>query len=329
MLARYLRRACAIRSVELGGGNHIGDKGARHLARALRTNTSLEYLSLPGNGIGDSGTRRLAVALRQNATLQVLDISSNGISHVGASHLAEALAQNRGLLRLILEGNEDIGDVGAEGLAEGLERNGVLQEIVLVLSGVGLTGALRLSKALHPVQPGPMAEMIEAEDTEEAADAEVKAKGVDTAVSPSPRRRQAPSPRRSRPPSPCPITKDTEKRSTGPSVAPPPARQGTVLGMDGLEMEIPPHLVDADKAAWQLRTVVLRHQAVGERPGAFDSLRQWMQASPTILPGSVEAAALRADAKDENSEDSEPEQKNTSQRRSVRFSRLSLAVTGD
>eukprot|EP00746_Dinoflagellata_sp_MGD_P070118 gnl/MRDRNA2_/MRDRNA2_28690_c0_seq1.p1 gnl/MRDRNA2_/MRDRNA2_28690_c0~~gnl/MRDRNA2_/MRDRNA2_28690_c0_seq1.p1 ORF type:complete len:1160 (+),score=215.30 gnl/MRDRNA2_/MRDRNA2_28690_c0_seq1:391-3480(+) len=298
-LARYLRRACAIRSVELGGGNHIGAKGARHIARALRTNTCLEYLSLPGNGIGDSGTRRLALALRQNTTLQVLDISSNGISHVGARHLAESLAQNRGLLQLVLESNEDIGDVGAQSLAEGLERNGVLQEIVLVLSGVGLAGALRLSRALQPVT-----QVGDAHSTPGGTDVQVKDKDLEkNVVDPNALEAalQFPSPRRS--------TLQAE----------------SVLGMDGLEMAIPPKPPDSDKAAWQLRSVVLRHQAAGERPGAFDSLRQWMQACPTVMPGSVEAAALRADAQEEISEDSE-EEKPTAQKRSVRFSRLSFAI---
>ncbi|GBG24321.1 Leucine-rich repeat serine/threonine-protein kinase 2 [Hondaea fermentalgiana] len=52
--------------------NGIGDKGAKALAKALETNTTLQLLGLNTNNIGSEGHTSLANALKQNRRLQTL-----------------------------------------------------------------------------------------------------------------------------------------------------------------------------------------------------------------------------------------------------------------
>ncbi|CAF3897195.1 unnamed protein product, partial [Rotaria magnacalcarata] len=74
--------------------NQIGDKGAQHLAGALRNNTTLTALELGENQIGALGAQHLADALRNNTTLATLDLRGNEIGALGAQHLADALQNN-------------------------------------------------------------------------------------------------------------------------------------------------------------------------------------------------------------------------------------------
>ncbi len=74
------------------------------LAECLKTNTSLEFLSLAKNHIEYRGAEALAEMLKENTTLQ--DIRLNGdpsISENGATLLIEALKDNRVLTRIEIE----------------------------------------------------------------------------------------------------------------------------------------------------------------------------------------------------------------------------------
>ncbi len=53
----------------------LGDEGAKAIAGALKTNTTLTDLDLSSNGIENDGQLALAEAVRQNATLQVLTMT--------------------------------------------------------------------------------------------------------------------------------------------------------------------------------------------------------------------------------------------------------------
>lgn len=89
------------------GGCGIGPKGARALAEALETNSTLRHLSLSGNGaVGDLGAFCMADALVFNRTLRRLDLRGAGIGAAGARQLTMIVqgAGNR-VLRLL-----DVGD---------------------------------------------------------------------------------------------------------------------------------------------------------------------------------------------------------------------------
>ncbi|KAL1504242.1 hypothetical protein AB1Y20_010651 [Prymnesium parvum] len=55
--------------------NRIGAKGAKEVAAALKTNTTLTSLNLSGNDIGAEGAKEVAAALKTNTTLTSLNLS--------------------------------------------------------------------------------------------------------------------------------------------------------------------------------------------------------------------------------------------------------------
>lgn len=58
---------------------HLGNKGAKVLAHALKHNTSLTYLALENNQIGNEGAETLANALQHNTSLTGLCLLNNQI----------------------------------------------------------------------------------------------------------------------------------------------------------------------------------------------------------------------------------------------------------
>jgi Ran GTPase-activating protein (RanGAP) involved in mRNA processing and transport len=51
--------------------NSIGDDGAKALAEALKTNSTLTTLDLQNNSIGPDGAKALAEALKTNSTVTI------------------------------------------------------------------------------------------------------------------------------------------------------------------------------------------------------------------------------------------------------------------
>lgn len=108
----------------------VSDKGAKQLAQALQTNTSLTHLSLATNKISDEGGVELAKALESNSTLEVLWLPGNNMGDISAAHFAQSLHTNKTLKGLGLLSNY-ITDLGAAQLAESLKINGTLEELEL------------------------------------------------------------------------------------------------------------------------------------------------------------------------------------------------------
>lgn len=83
-----------------------GDKGAKHLAQALTTNTAIKEIHIAGhNEIHDAGACYLAEALQKNKTLVSLHISDSYISSNGAAALSVCLEKNKNLKNLSLPDN--------------------------------------------------------------------------------------------------------------------------------------------------------------------------------------------------------------------------------
>src|SRR3990167_6781853 len=106
----------------------IGDEGAKALAKALQTNTSLTRLNLNLNNISDEGAKALANALQTNTSLTTLDLRWNDIGAEGVTALANALKTNSSLTRLDL-GNNRIGAESVTALANALQHNFFMTEI--------------------------------------------------------------------------------------------------------------------------------------------------------------------------------------------------------
>ena len=96
---------------------HIGDEGAKVLADALRTNTSVERLYLWNTGIGDDGAKALAAVLASNASLKDISLGGNRIGDEGGKALAAALRTNT-TLRLLYLGNNRIRNEAKQAMAK-------------------------------------------------------------------------------------------------------------------------------------------------------------------------------------------------------------------
>ncbi|KAH9773496.1 RNI-like superfamily protein [Citrus sinensis] len=149
-LAEALLENSTIRSLHLNG-NYGGALGANALAKGLEGNKSLRELHLHGNSIGDEGIRALMSGLSsRKGKLAVLDIGNNSISAKGAFHVAEYIKNCKSLLWINLYMN-DIGDEGAEKIADALKQNRTITTIDLLdlaYNPIGADGAKALSEVL-------------------------------------------------------------------------------------------------------------------------------------------------------------------------------------
>jgi Ran GTPase-activating protein (RanGAP) involved in mRNA processing and transport len=107
--------------------NPIGDAGAAEVARALKTNRTLQTISLSAAGIGAAGATALASAIKQNSTLTSLDLASNNLG-AGAVAMAQALAGNSALAVLLI-GDCHIDEEGGAALSEVLASNQALTTV--------------------------------------------------------------------------------------------------------------------------------------------------------------------------------------------------------
>ena len=98
------------------------DKGIIALAKSLKSNSTLIYLSLNSTNIHVKGAKAIAEALKQNSTLSILHMHRNMIGDEGAKSIAESLKTNKTLTCLDLRATW-IGDEGAKAIFESLQSN--------------------------------------------------------------------------------------------------------------------------------------------------------------------------------------------------------------
>lgn len=97
--------ACSVRSLFIRTTS-MGDAGARAIADALETNTSLRDLSLTGSHISAVGAASIGRALVQNDTLSRLNLAHNRISVEGLIALARGIQQSMALTSLNVSSNQ-------------------------------------------------------------------------------------------------------------------------------------------------------------------------------------------------------------------------------
>ncbi|NXX33649.1 LRC34 protein, partial [Nicator chloris] len=120
-----------------------------HIARMLRSNSSLVELHLGKHGMKNFGVERLCDALYKNSTLRYLDLSCNNITSDGVKFLGELLKRNKTLEILDLTANR-IEDDGAIYLSEALAtRNMTLQALSVVSNNITGKGLLALAQAME------------------------------------------------------------------------------------------------------------------------------------------------------------------------------------
>jgi len=95
----------AITSLRLEGFSHIKNEQIRVIFEAIRTNSTLQSLSLPHANFDSKGVKYLCDALLVNTALTELDIPSVNVGDEGARHIARFLAFNTTLRILNLSQN--------------------------------------------------------------------------------------------------------------------------------------------------------------------------------------------------------------------------------
>lgn len=127
-------------------GHSIGDAGLVAIAAGLKANKKLHTLRISNDEtIGEKGVTALAGALRGNTTLCVLSVDRCSVGPNGAKALGDALAGNSKLQSLILDGDTQIGDRGAQDLAQCFWEGSALTLVSVVNCGIGAKGACALA----------------------------------------------------------------------------------------------------------------------------------------------------------------------------------------
>jgi Ran GTPase-activating protein (RanGAP) involved in mRNA processing and transport len=121
--------------------------GASALADALTVNRSLRSLNLDDNPLGEKGIRPLADALTYNSSLRCLSVNYTECEDGGAAAFAHALAHGSSIIELDL-GNCDITNTGAIALARGVTLNTKLRRLNLTCNKIARRGIGVLKQAL-------------------------------------------------------------------------------------------------------------------------------------------------------------------------------------
>lgn len=126
----------------------LGNRGCKHIAAALQSNTTCKVLDLRGNRIGGgSAVCKLARVLAADTTLERLDLSCNSITSTDLRYLGRALKRNNSLTKLALNSNK-IKDAGVVFLAECLKTNRSLTALHLCHNCIRDDGAEALARLL-------------------------------------------------------------------------------------------------------------------------------------------------------------------------------------
>lgn len=104
------------------GGIEISSKGIEALSEWIGSSScSLTRLFIRSTSMGDKGARAIADALETNTSLRELSLTGSNITAVGAASLGRALVENDTLSRLSLAHNR-IGVEGVTALARGIQQ---------------------------------------------------------------------------------------------------------------------------------------------------------------------------------------------------------------
>eukprot|EP00019_Armaparvus_languidus_P004152 CAMPEP_0168604022 /NCGR_PEP_ID=MMETSP0420-20121227/15064_1 /TAXON_ID=498008 /ORGANISM="Pessonella sp." /LENGTH=292 /DNA_ID=CAMNT_0008643089 /DNA_START=46 /DNA_END=922 /DNA_ORIENTATION=- len=125
-------------------GNAIGDAGVKHFADVLKVNTTLTSLNVGGNQIGEDGVRDIAKALKVNSTLANIQLTGTVISKVAASCIVDAFKVNATLtsMRLSWQNSKYVDKDALDTIEYLCKRNVQLQKPVIHARIVDIVMAL-------------------------------------------------------------------------------------------------------------------------------------------------------------------------------------------
>jgi hypothetical protein len=124
LIASSLRSNSVLTCLSLTDTNGIGPRVAQAIAEMVCVNVVLKILWLYGCSVGDKGAGHLAMALRRNSSLEEVALGNNGITYVGTAAITTVLPLNQSLKFLDLRHNP-LGKDGVEALAKAVPCSGL------------------------------------------------------------------------------------------------------------------------------------------------------------------------------------------------------------
>ena len=115
-----------------------------HLSRALKAHKRIEHLDLSNCSLGDNA-EVLHIILQSN--IKKMNLSNNNIGSPGAAKIAEYLETNTGMFQLVLDGNS-FTDTDAVLFAKSLKKNTKLQRLQIRQNSFTVTGVKSLIKGV-------------------------------------------------------------------------------------------------------------------------------------------------------------------------------------
>ena len=129
------------------GHNFIGQRGARVLADALKSCTSLCTIDICDNRIYSEGAMALACVLKNSRNLHTLDIAQNRLDKDGTVALADAIKNCNKLYKLNM-GYNIIDDCGIQAIANALKKCSNLHMLDISHNKMSKSGAKALADSI-------------------------------------------------------------------------------------------------------------------------------------------------------------------------------------
>ena len=122
--------------------------GAPSVAEAVRTQVTVEQLSIKGDWFGDDDAEELGAALAENSSLGTLILSKCSFGARGLRGITEGLKFSQTITKIYftLHGTT-IGDAGGEIMAKFLVSHSSFQKLGMVYCKIGALGAEAITKA--------------------------------------------------------------------------------------------------------------------------------------------------------------------------------------
>lgn len=149
-LASGLSRSCfpAMGLLDLGHNFSLSSHGMAELAGALTSSApGLRTLSLGRSALGEEGARHVSRLLKSLSKLEMLDLELCQLREKGAQAIGEGIAASSSLASVSMARN-GLGDRGAAALCHGLASAPCIEWIDLSSNAIGTQGARALGRAL-------------------------------------------------------------------------------------------------------------------------------------------------------------------------------------
>ena len=126
-------------------GVYLGQEGAARLADALKQNTTVRELWMPGNEMNDGDATAIADAVKHSTSLQRVFLHDNNIGVVGAAALVDAIKYSMTMQCLYFSQNAVVDDEETKALI----NNAISRSIALRPLRVFVVGELAKGSAVR------------------------------------------------------------------------------------------------------------------------------------------------------------------------------------